>query len=111
MAWKSRTNGGLQRQRIPCHISWNPIQAEKRAVDQSCTSASSLARTSAEASLHTYLVVLSLGRHLDFTSDLLSTSAVQCYPLRRLVHSLQLTGIEPIEPLLWARSGFRPKSY
>ncbi len=67
MARKSRTNGGLQRQRICFHLSWNPTQAEKRAVDQSRTSASSLARTSADASLHNYLVVSPLGGHLDFS--------------------------------------------
>ncbi len=108
MAWTSWTNGGLQRQRICFHIAWNPTQTEKCAVDQSRTSASSLAQTSADASLHNYLVVLLLGGHLDFTSDLLSISAVQCCPLRRLVHSLQLSR-EPIEPLLRACSGFRPK--
>ena len=76
MAWTSRTNGGLQRQRICFHIPWNPTQAEKRAVDQSCTSASSLTRTEADASQHNYLVVFPLGGHLDFTSDLLSNAAV-----------------------------------
>ncbi len=78
MAWTSWTNGGLQRQRRGFHISWNPTHTEKCAVDQSRTSASRLAPASAEASLHNHLAVSLLGGHLDFTSDLLSISAVQC---------------------------------
>jgi len=108
MAWTSWTNGGLQRQRIGFHISWNPTQTEKCAVDQSRTPASRLARTSVDASLHNFLAVSLLGGHLDFTSDLLSISTVQCCPLGRSGHSLQLSR-ESVEPLLRACSGFRPK--